>query len=529
MNPPAAGLGAGNQLGAYRILQEEEVHPWGRTFSGLQTDLNRPVTLTVAQAGPPAHAAQREFFFQEAGARSRVLHPLILTVYEAGEVGGWLYCASERVSGATLEGLLQARQKLPVSRLLQTARAVATALHYLEESGFPHVPLQPAHVLLPFEGPPRLANLATPRPMPAARGEADLALLGKTLLALLPVSGQGSFRALLQRTQPGSPEPFCSWELFLRGLKTWEAEEKKAGRLPPEETPPPRQSRKEKQFREKKRTRAIVGACALLTLALLFWSWYSGNFSVPAMRDFARNSAPVPLQARVEEGEFLIGAGRRVHIPAFTIDQTEITCRQYAAFLRWLHQNPSQSRTHSHPEQPADWSHTPAGWSGFSPVALARGAAPSAETGRESADALWELPVCGVGWWDAYAYAHWAGRALPSAEEWEAAARGPRGLLFPWGDALGAGLAHCQSPATGPLPVHALQDRSPSGARGMAGNVVEWTDSACGEGSPAGPGARIVKGGHFLAPLQTLEAAAEFPPETRLPQLGFRTRSRKTP
>lgn len=522
--PPATALEEGSRLGAYRILQEETVYPWGRTFSGLQTDLNRPVTLTAAAAGPALPPDEREFFFLEAGVRARVLHPLILTVYEAGEVAGWLYCALERVSGATLESLLQARQKLPIPRLLQTARAVATALQYLNAEGILHLPLEAAHVLLPFEGPPRLANLATPHPTPTGRQAADLGTLGKCLLALLPAQTPASLRALLQRTQPGSPEAFTGWEAFLRALKTWEAAEKKAGRLLAEENPPPRRSRREKQSREKKRTRAIVIACALLSAALLVWSGLPGIF---AGLGSTPGRAPLPGQAVLEAGTFLVGAGDPVPLTAFTIDQTEITNRQYAAFLRWLSQNPSQSRKHAHPDQPADWSHTPSEWTGFSPP----------PSGTQSGEALWELPVSGVGWWDAYAFAEWAGRSLPSAEEWEAAARGPRGLLFPWGDDRRAGLAHCAGAEAGPLGVGALRDLSPTGALGMAGNVAEWTGSAPKTGASPAPGKhgvqavhvlRVVKGGHFLAPLQSLDNAAEFAPGTRLPQLGFRTRSRKT-
>ncbi len=89
---------------------------------------------------------------------------------------------------------------------------------------------------------------------------------------------------------------------------------------------------------------------------------------------------------------------RRVRLPGFWIDATEVSNAQYRAFV--------EATGH---EPPRYWS------DGYS--------------------AEWDdLPVIGVTFDGAQAYAEWAGKRLPTHHEWEAAARGPQGFLFPWGD-----------------------------------------------------------------------------------------------
>jgi len=90
-----------------------------------------------------------------------------------------------------------------------------------------------------------------------------------------------------------------------------------------------------------------------------------------------------------------------------------------------------------------------------------------------------DFPVVYVSWQDADTYCKWAGRTLPTEEQWEKAARGVDGRLYPWGD---------QTPSQNLLnnfDVSFLEDTvqvgsypqgvSPYGALDMAGNVWEWT------------------------------------------------------
>jgi formylglycine-generating enzyme required for sulfatase activity len=81
-------------------------------------------------------------------------------------------------------------------------------------------------------------------------------------------------------------------------------------------------------------------------------------------------------------------------------------------------------------------------------------------------------PVVGVSWWEAEAFCRWAGVVLPTEQQWEAAARGPAGLVYPWGDDWDSGICNSENKlgrtsAVGIFP----RDKSPFGLYDMAGNV----------------------------------------------------------
>ncbi|MFN8610398.1 MAG: SUMF1/EgtB/PvdO family nonheme iron enzyme [Vulcanimicrobiota bacterium] len=132
------------------------------------------------------------------------------------------------------------------------------------------------------------------------------------------------------------------------------------------------------------------------------------------------------------------------------------------------------------------------------------------------------LPAVNVSCEEAAEYAAWLGKSLPTEQQWEKAARGQDGRLFPWGNQWdGERVNSAESGRRFLTPVDAFPlGASPYGCLNMAGNVWEWTVTPWEPGSPL----MAKKGGCALnfEPHMHCSARFEDPPEMRLRWAGFR-------
>jgi formylglycine-generating enzyme required for sulfatase activity len=179
---------------------------------------------------------------------------------------------------------------------------------------------------------------------------------------------------------------------------------------------------------------------------------------------------------------------RRVEVKAFAIDRHEVTNARYAKFLAAI--TASHDHGRCHPDEPKDKDHTPRYWRDYNPL-LADPTYAKTANHSKATFAEPDAPVVGVDWYDAVAYAAWAGKRLPTEAEWELAAKGFDEHRWPWGNEWRWGLANIGGEKLGadvkskgkekdgfiyPTKVGSFPEgKSPFGAEDMAGNAAEWT------------------------------------------------------
>jgi formylglycine-generating enzyme required for sulfatase activity len=210
----------------------------------------------------------------------------------------------------------------------------------------------------------------------------------------------------------------------------------------------------------------------------------------------------------VEEGKTTVGSEGSV-IPAFLIDQHEVTNEE---FLKFVSAGGYRDRSL--------WGDTP--WDSVLHAFVDRTGVPGPRfwSGGTYPAEKKDHPVVGITWYEASAYARWAGKELPSSSQWWRAALGDAGAPFPWGrDAKTAELrANFELAGTRPVGSYPL-GVSPFGCLDMAGNVREWLREAGPD-----PARRVVVGGSWQDPVYMFEPghAEWFDPAFSNEAIGFR-------
>jgi formylglycine-generating enzyme required for sulfatase activity/tRNA A-37 threonylcarbamoyl transferase component Bud32 len=244
----------------------------------------------------------------------------------------------------------------------------------------------------------------------------------------------------------------------------------------------------------------------------------------------------------IPAGEFLMGSDKtkdsqadynelpqhKVYLDAYWIDVTVVTNAMFTAFF--------QASGYKTDAEKAGWAYVFVSKNGsWNQVNGADWRHPKGP--QSNLQSLEKHPVVQVSWNDAQAYCQWSGRRLPSEAEWEKAARGVDGRIYPWGDAapdpnkLNYNGVIGDTTAVGSYPSGA----SSYGALDMAGNVSDWVNDWYSDTyyqqspsiNPIGPTSgtyRVLRGGSWYGSGRNARSAYRSwdTPDIRYGIIGFR-------
>ncbi len=486
------------RLGKYE-LQEFLGGGMSHVYRSFDTVIGRTVAVKILVEPASQDPEARDRFLAEARTAAKVTHENVISIYDFGvDDAMGLFMVMEFLQGEDLRHAIKNGHTGDLASKLRIALQIARALDFIHKNRIIHRDIKPENVHINAAGVVKLMDfgiaksedlsrtqpgyvLGTPYYMAPeqVRGEqltslVDVYAFGVLLFELL--TGQKVFVAdsvdrifysilnvpldVTPLQNAGVPQPViqlvvaCNAKMaaerpqgfgsIIADLERMIAELSGATQLAERQPAPPTPS--------KSRTPMIVaGLAAMMVVGMIGGYFVLKPAHVPAPVPKAVElpktiSTPTGDMVLVPAGEFLYGEKKQVaSLPAFYIDKTEVSDAAYARFCQATNRPLPEDYPANHPD----------------------------------------YPVVNVTIGDARQFAVWAGKRLPTALEWEKAARGTDGRSFPWGNEDEPSHANT-SPIDQPVAVRANLLRpvdsypsgaSPYGALQMVGNAWELVDT----------------------------------------------------
>lgn len=502
----------GRTIGVYRVEQWIGRSRWGAVYRAEQTTVQRTVALRVLDPVIAQLPGKVDHFLEESRANAQVVHPHIVTVYEAGESEGVIFCALEYMDGPPLTEYLRRDEPLGVDEehLLMVIIGVGRALEFLWKQQIPHQPPLAQNILINRSGEAKLSDVVPTDLPPGASPQDDIRALGLILGEIANSLGpvRAAVGTLVERMVGlAGRKPFASAAELVTAAETLRQE--LFPQLPPEPPIEKIQPRRARPVVVAVVATMVLLAAGAVVVLLVRRPPHLGPPAVPRPPDFGQMAAILAGSYPYQD--------RTVTVPkTFYIDRYETTIGEYKEFLDAL---AAGAMLKPHPRAPAKKDYRPANWDKI--LHAVQSGLPLNEQFL-----TWDTPVFGVDWYDAFAYAAWRGKRLPTEQEWEVAGRTADGRLFPWGNEFVPGNCHCsgEKKPRGTQVYAYPEDRSEFGVVGLAGNVSEWTATSSTRDTA------VIRGGWWTGGAVALtnrqdNARCEF----RSANVGFRCAADKLP
>ncbi len=478
-------------------------------YQAVDTVIGRKVAVKLLTDQGCLDEETKARFLSEAQISGNIVHDNIIRIHDYGEIDGRPYIVMEFLTGNDLRGVIDKSLAPDLKSQVNLALQGARALQYVHKQGILHRDIKPDNLHVDESGRVRLMDfgiaksqavnlnltregfaLGTPyymapeqvlgKPMtPAADVYAFGIMMYELMTGVRPVMGDTVERlfylilhqaldpeplrakgvpaeliGLIERTTAKKPEErvqsfdaiVTELENALRRLEGGTVASPLPGPAPFHNAPTvasPTTPGKPAPSQKMPMLAAVGTGVLVLAIAAYLAMKPSPE---PAPDPVLKKDVPEGPAARIQdaygemillpEGSFLYGLQSEVRrTPAFYIDKREVSAGDYNKF--------------------------------------------AAASGKTALDGAAELPAANVNFEEAAGYCTWAGKHIPTGEEWERAARGSTGRAYPWGnepDASKGNFKGNPNSAGKAMPVDSMpESATPEGLLHVAGNVWEWT------------------------------------------------------
>ncbi|MGF1679062.1 MAG: SUMF1/EgtB/PvdO family nonheme iron enzyme [Candidatus Methylacidiphilales bacterium] len=467
----------GQHLGPYQIQDFAGQCSSGQIYSALQPAIKRQVYLTI----PYLHLNEQgvAHFRALAGAQAKNAYPAIYSIYEETEISGRRIIAQEPIDGPSLFQFQLEAATFDSRLIAKIIHTTAGALKHLHELRVPHPRIKSKHITLARNGVIKLHNIAfpdgelMPEPMEEVRLLADI--VTPFIDPNQPIDP--ALNNLLQSMQMGKIDLAATHatanqiDIDLAPVK-----------LVPERAQAKKAAVEVQKARKSFWMAAVIGGGALSAF-LIFMTIYVINtyFLERPGRNFLN-------QMRIPAGEVVVSRNEKIQLPEFYMDEHEVTIGQYEKFLKDTARLSPEEFKNLLP--PGDFignkqDFIPRDWKAMLHSVRRKGTYEGIGHPINR-----DMPIFNVDYADAYAYAKWAGKRLPSELEWQRAAAGNENFKLPWGNEAdpkraNTGMDREKHKDGDPGSIDGFRglaevdknektDVSPFGVKNMAGNVSEW-------------------------------------------------------
>ena len=507
--PLASTLTAtGKAIGDYELTRFIKSDDETETHTAIQRSINRKVSLTLLKQNLSNSTNSINRFRESVRAKASVSNPNIVAVYEGHEDQGKIFYTSELLSGQNIETAISYGLKFSNHQIIHLLKIIIETQLYLKVNQISHTPLELSDIYVNTDGTVRIANTAIRKNNEIFPEKNSISYLSSNISKLIDENSNSRILPLL--TDFKNSDQFSTWERFSEAIQNYEELQSSITNI----------NFDEPKFKNRPLIFGLTTSILVIFLIFIYYFRKQDLQNITTYKNFDE-------MIRVDGGEFIYQKSEIKTLPTFWIDKYETTISQYKDFLDAT--EVQNKNYYDHPQQPKEkTNHKPKYWDQYYNAAT---------LGKKfmGHPITTNSPVIFVDWWDAFAYAKWKGRRLPTEEEWEKSGRGKNGNIYPWGSKINANFEKLRTEnySKWQSVSSIVEDTTKDGITGLLSNVTEWTMTVEQDPEIIGKFLPVLRGGNSKSNLKKVTELTNRHAlknrNHRSSSIGFRTLSETDP